>query len=118
MGVFTCPVRIASMDGERSVEIDALVDTGSTFTLVPGHLLRQLGVSRIDDMRMELADGSTVLYDLGDAVASVDGRTVTTIVLFGDDDTRPLLGAYTLEGLRLTVDPVNMRIVPLERGFL
>ena len=49
----------------------------------------------------------------GYALATVNGRTVTTPVLFGSDGVEPLLGAYTLEGLQLAVDPVNARLIPL-----
>ncbi len=34
-------------------------------------------------------------------------------MVFGDDDTA-LLGAYTLEGLCLAVDPVAQRLVPTD----
>lgn len=30
----------------------------------------------------------------------------------GEDDAPPLLGAYTLEGLVLAVDPVDQRLIP------
>ena len=46
-------------------------------------------------------------------MATVHGRTVTTLVLFGSDDVEPLLGAYALEGMGLAVDPVNHAVDPL-----
>ena len=90
------------------------MDTGAFFTLVSAKLLRELGVERFDSYSAELADGRLVDYDAGYALATVDGRTVTTLVLFGNDDVEPLLGAYTLEGLQLAVDPVNARLIPLK----
>ena len=36
---------------------------------------------------------------------------MTTIVVFGEDDAPPLLGAYTLKGLALAVDPEAQRLV-------
>ena len=33
-------------------------------------------------------------------------------MVFGEDDARALLGAYTLEGLRLTVDPAHRTLIP------
>ena len=48
----------------------------------------------------------------GEARAAIDGRNVATLVAFGLDDAEPLLGAYTLEGLRLIVDPVNQKLAP------
>ena len=112
MGTFNQTLRLDSIDGERSLEVDALVDTGAFFTMVPARLLRKLGVEPFDTRTVEFADGRLVDYDLGQAVATIDGRTVTTLVLFGGDDVEPLLGAYTLEGLQLAVDPANTRLVP------
>lgn len=112
MGVFRRPVRLSSMDGERRLDIEALVDTGASFTMVPSNLLDELGVAPADKVTLELADGRQVEYDMGRAMASIDGRTEATLVVFGDENADPLLGAYTLEGLRLAVDPVHGRLIP------
>ena len=112
MGTFSWPVRLDSMDGLRSLEIQAMVDTGASYTVVPAGLLKDLGVSPIDRISLVLADGRTVEYDMGEARATIDGRSIPTLVVFGDDDARALLGAYTLEGLRLAVDPANGRLIP------
>ena len=50
--------------------------------------------------------------DYGEARATIDGDSVTTIVVFGEDNAPALLGAYTLDGLALAVDPVEQRLVP------
>ena len=112
MGILSETLRLESLDRERSVEMKALVDTGSFYTLVPAKLLKELEVEPFDTCTLELADGRLVDHDVGEAVATVGERTVTTLVLFGGDDVEPLLGAYTLEGLLLTVDPVNTQLVP------
>ena len=112
MGTFNCKVRLDSMDGGRSVEIDALVDTGASYSIVPSAILKQLGVEPTDRHGVTLADGRRATYDLGQAHATVDGRSTPTWVFFGEDDGPPLLGAYTLEGLRLAVDPSERRLVP------
>ena len=111
MGVFTWPVRLDSMDGQRSLELEAMVDTGASYTIVPAGLLKDLGVSPIDRIGLELADGRRVKYDVGEARATIDGRSIPTLVVFGEDGSRALLGAYTLEGLRLAVDPAAGRLV-------
>lgn len=112
MGTFSRTLQLESIDGRRSVEMEALVDTGASYTLVPAKLLAALGVEPIDSVRLALVDGRPVDYEMGQAVATVDGRTIPTLVLFGEDGARPLLGAYTLEGLRLAVDPREGRLVP------
>ena len=112
MGVFNWPIRLESMDGKSSLEIEAMVDTGASYTIVPAYLLKDLGVQPIDKLGLALAGGRRVEYDIGRAMATIDGRTEATLVVFGEDNARPLLGAYTLEGLRLAVDPTNGRLMP------
>lgn len=114
MGIFSQSLRLESMDGQHSVEMEALVDTGSFHTLVPAKLLRELEVEPFDTYTLELADGSLVDRDVGLAVATIGDRRAPTMVLFGNDDVEPLLGALTLETLLLAVDPVDTRLVPLK----
>jgi len=95
-----------------------VVDGGAAYTSAPGSVLRRLGITPHDRRVFLLADGRTVERDAGRAWVRVDGRQEITLVIFGDDQTPPLLGAYTLEGLALQVDPVNQRLVPLPHLYL
>ena len=122
MGTFTWPITISGLDGQKSRTVEATVDTGAFFTMLPGNLLRDLGVEQEDTVELELADRRVVERSIGHARASLqsyasgngDSRTesVITLVIFGDEDAPVLLGAYTLEGLRLAVDPVQQTLVP------
>ena len=112
MGTFTYPVEITDLDERYSEEIEALVDTGASYTVLPGRFLRELGVETIGTRRLLLADGSRVDMDYGRAWATIDGEREMTIVFFGKDDGPALLGAYTLEGLALAVDPGAKQLVP------
>lgn len=100
------------MNGRESTEIEATVDTGAAYTTVPARLLRDLGVEPLGTRRFLLADGRRVDMDYGRAWVTVDGETEVTLVVFGEDEAPALLGAYTLEGLALAVDPVEQRLVP------
>ncbi|MDE2780732.1 MAG: hypothetical protein OXI91_13810 [Chloroflexota bacterium] len=64
--------------------------------------------------RFLLADGSRTELDYGQAWATIGEDSVVTIVVFGRNDGPSLLGAYTLEGLSLAVDPVEQRLVPAQ----
>ena len=112
MGALIQTVRLANVDGGRSLDVEAVVDTGTLFTMVPASLLRELGVSPIDRFPLVLQDGRRMECDLGRAIATAEGRSIHTLVLFGEDNDRPRLGTYTLDGLRLAVDPVRGRLVP------
>ena len=117
MGTFDCEVRIESMDGQGGLELEAVVDTGAAYTMVPARLLHELGVQAVRKMEFVMADGRRVHLDMGEVRATINGRTVTTLVVFGEEGTRPLLGAYTLEGLGLAADPVNGELIPLPFAY-
>lgn len=112
MGVFSSPLQIASMEGGEVLEIEATVDTGATYTMLPSGMLRRLGVESIGKAEFELADGRIVELDMGRVWVTIDGASEVSLVIFREDGAPPLLGAYTLEGLRLAADPVQRRLVP------
>jgi predicted aspartyl protease len=116
VGTFFHPVRFIGSNG-REVDVDALVDTGASFSSLPGEALREMGVRPVRRVRLHLVDGKARLQELGELRAEVNGDEVTTLIVFGEEGSPPILGAYTLEGLALGVDPVEGRLVPLE-GWL
>ena len=67
MGTFNWPLRISSMDGQQSREVEATVDTGAAYTTLPTRLLRELGVVPTGKRRLLLADGRRVDVDFGQA---------------------------------------------------
>lgn len=90
-----------------------MVDTGAFLTWVPGRILRDLGMRPTGKQSFQMADGSIAERDLTRAWFSIDGRHEISLVVFGDESDLVLLGAYTVEGSFLTVDPVNHQLVPL-----
>ena len=112
MGTFTYPLEVMAADGSRSATVPALVDTGSTYTCLPASLLRELGIVPVERIYTELADGSVVAESVGEARVRVEGVERSTIVIFAGEGAPALLGAYTLEGALLVVDPVRQRLRP------
>ena len=112
MGEFYYPIGIWSADGERMQTVDALVDTGASFSLFPGAMLRRLGHTPTGQRRFELADGSSITRDIGRATLHIDGDEEAQRVIFGDDDAESLIGAVTLQTFLLLVDSVDERLVP------
>jgi predicted aspartyl protease len=113
MATFRVQIEIADLEGRRFEKAEALVDTGSTYTVAPAPFLEALGLKPHDRDLFELGDGRRVEMDIGRAWVRVDGRSEMTLVVFGEDDSDFLLGAYAREGLRLAVDPVGRRLVPV-----
>lgn len=114
MGVFDWRLRVSSLDGEHSVEIEALVDTGATYTVLPTGVLDRLGIEPARQHTFELADGRRQVMDVGSALVTIDGASEVTPVVFGADGTEALLGAVTLQALALVVDSSRERLVPAE----
>ena len=111
MGEFTWPVGVWSADGERMESVDALVDTGASYSLFPRSMLERLGIAILERYGFELADRSIVEYDVGEALLRVNSRVRTASVMFGDDDDQPLIGANALQEFLLLVDPVAEELV-------
>ncbi len=95
----------------RQRKLRFLVDTGAFFSVVPREVLSTLKVSPVGEETVQFADGRRARWKVGEVRLEVDGRSVTTLVLFGKKETQPLLGAYSLEGLGLTVDSRRRRLV-------
>jgi clan AA aspartic protease len=114
MGIFRYSSEIGGPDGGEFEQVDALVDTGSTFTVIPSAILNRLGVEPLQRVRFRLADGAIIQRAIGDAHVRIEGQMFSTIIVFGDDDGVALLGAYTLERALLAVDPVGQRLVPTD----
>jgi len=114
MGTFRYPIVIHSSDGTRKQVVEALVDTGATYTWIPSPILEELGYQAKLRRRLRWADGRVVEREGAEAVVEIDGACLTTVVIFGDPETEPLLGAVTLEQFSLAPDPVARRLIPVE----
>lgn len=112
MGTFFWPMAVASPDGSRLETVDALVDTGASYSQVPGSVLQRLGIFPTDTVEAELADGRIVEDPIAEVRVQVNGLETYTWVTFGPEGVSPLLGAHALEGVRLAVDPLRRRLVP------
>ena len=115
MGTFRISIQLARVDGEQFESMEALVDTGASYTWIPRDLLERLGVRPDDERVFVLADGREVRYPMAWVRVRLEGRgrIQPTLVVCGDSGTEPLLGAFTLEGFGLGVDPVNRRLIPV-----
>ncbi len=114
MSIFRYPLEVADPEGGQFEEVEALVDTGATFTVIPASILERLGVLRERQVRFRLADNRVTELDVGETFVRLDGQTLYTLVVFGEEGAAALLGVYTLEAALLTVDPVGQRLIPTD----
>lgn len=117
MGIFYQRIAVAADPTSPFEEVEALVDTGATYTWLPRSLLERLGVRPAFRREFETADGRVIERELAEVAIHLNGEIHFTLVVFGDEGTRPLLGVVTLETFGLGVDPVRQRLVPV-RGLL
>jgi len=70
----------------------------------------------LNQWRFRQADGTVLQRWTGPAFVYAAGRTTTDEVVFGDPGDLVLLGARSLEGLNLRVDPLRKRLVDAGPG--
>ena len=89
-----------------------LVDTGSEYTWVPETTLDKLDIQREKkDLAFTMVNGQTVTRSVGFAIVRVDKYFTVDEVVFAEKGDLLLLGARTLEGLNLAVDPHKKKLV-------
>ena len=111
MGHFRVALQVGNRAGERFEPIEALVDTGATYTWIPQDVLTRLGVTPEEEWPFVLADGREVRYQVAWMLMRIGERTQPTIIVFGEPGSEPILGVFALEGFRLAADPVNRRLI-------
>ena len=112
MGTFNVTVEVAAGHEGPFETLDAVVDTGATFTRVPSSILQRLGVEPAQRREFITPDGNRVERGVGSVVVRIDEEASTTLAVFGESDGNTLLGSVTLATLGLGVDPARQRLVP------
>ena len=114
MGCFyTDAIVLNHKDENRSVRVaQLLVDTGAEASWIPRELLEQIGVERRKkDQSFQMANGQIITRGVGYAILQSGEYETTDEVVFAEAGDLPLLGARTMEGFNVRVDPVTKRLV-------
>ncbi len=95
----------------RVYEAQALVDTGAIASVVPVHVLEQLGLETRGHRVAEYADGRLDVVGISEAIVfEILGRnTLEEALVLGDE---VLIGQTVLEKLDLRADCANQRVIP------
>ncbi len=108
MGRTVAQVKLCNpYDLTRCVEVELLVDTGSTYTWIKREKLEKLGVKPLDKRRFRTIDNRIIEREVGEVVVECLGKRATTIVVFAEEKDNEVLGLHALEGLGLEIDPVT-----------
>jgi predicted aspartyl protease len=114
MGAFYTRCKIENVvERDRAAVVPKLlVDTGSEFTWISAAMLDKLGIQREKkDVPFVMANGQHVTRSVGFAIIRLDRYFTVDEVVFAEKGDLTLLGARTLEGLNLTVDPRRKKLV-------
>jgi len=103
----------AELSWVNTEQVRLLVDTGATYTLLPGDLVQRLGIAPSPrPVRVTLADGSEKDFQLGTVLVRLEHREAGATVLVAPPGSEPLLGVEALEALGLAVDPTSHKLRP------
>lgn len=108
MGIIKVTAAISNLTKTgQSYESDFLVDTGSIDCMAPTSVLIKAGVQVEGKEVYELANGQPVEYNYGFVRISFMGAETVTQVIFGTEDSEPILGVVALENVGIGVDPIT-----------
>ena len=93
-------------------EVDALVDTGASHTVMPDEFLRNLRIETPYVCHVSTEGGAMQEWLMGVANISYYGRMAPCQVLASPGHDEYLLGATTLEALGFMVDPIDQVLIP------
>lgn len=97
----------------RTEEVEFLIDSGVIYSVVPARTLKRLGIKPLTTEEFRLADGTTIRRKKGVALFRFGERVGGADVIFGEAGDSVLLGAFTLEALGLSLDPLRRELRPL-----
>jgi clan AA aspartic protease len=90
---------------EQSRSVKLLVDSGTSYSLLPKDVWQDLGLEAQERLEFVLADGTLIERDASECKIRFNGKERHTPVILGEDGDEPLLGVITLENLGLVLDP-------------
>ena len=120
MGLTHVTVKIGNLGSRDLYDAKFLVDTGAVESMAPASELRRVGIEPVGKRTYELASGELREYEYGSAQLRFMDEITSTDIIFGPEDTEPILGVLALEGAGFMVDPTNrtlrkVRVRPLKR---
>ena len=113
MGTFNVTIEVDNIEDLRYETIDALVDTGASYLVIPRTILVSLGVQASERSPFTLADGRETQYAVWITSLRLDSPSFPVLTIFDDEGTSPPQGTVALEILGPAVDPVRRSLAPV-----
>ena len=118
MGKVVERIKLTSLfDGQKSLEVDAVIDTGATMLALPRDMVDGLSLRKIRDATVRYANNQMERKSIYSAVMlEWKGRRGTFDVLAEAEGSEPLVGQLVLEALDLVVDTATRTLIPNPRS--
>ena len=119
MGLTVLNIELSNPANPEVTEtLELLIDSGAVYSVVPEPILERLGIRPMVEQEFRLADGSRISRTKGTAIFKYGERIGGADVIFGEKGDSQLLGAFTLEALGLSLDPLRreLRELPMILG--
>ncbi len=114
MGLTVLDVEVGNPSNpEVTIKVEFLIDSGAIYSVVPTPILEKLGIKPLTIQEFRLADGTKITRKKGIALFKYGDRVGGADVIFGEENDAIFLGAFTLEALGLTIDPLKRELKPL-----
>lgn len=114
MGITVLTIEVGNpANPSATVPVEFLIDSGAIYSVVPKKILRKLGVKPIAEEVFRLANGERITRKKGGAFFKYGDKVGVADVIFGEKGDLNLLGAFTLEALGLSLDPLKRELKPL-----
>ncbi len=111
MGLTVLEIEVSSpATPDETQAIEFLIDSGAVYSVVPAEILEGLGIRPLTEQTFRLADGTQISRQKGAAVFKYGDRIGGADVIFGEEGDYSLLGAFTLEALGLSLDPLRREL--------
>lgn len=113
MGITFLKVKVANPERLKKSQVcEFLVDSGAVYSVVPGSVLKKLGIKPTSSQEFILANGEVIKRAVGNAYFEYLDKIRAAPVIFGDEGVF-LLGATTIEALGMILDPIRRELKPL-----
>ncbi len=103
-------VKVKFFKNDKVEEVEAIVDTGSTFTKIPKNVADKLGIEGKEEVKVKIGDGKIISRKLDIVEIEIEGIKRQIYVTIGGESEVPVIGYTTLEILGLKVNPVEKKL--------
>jgi len=105
------------LDPSKSLEIEAVVDTGATMLVLPRHIVERLGLRKVEEVKVRYANNNVETKQMfGVVTLELHGRSGNFDVPAEAEGAQALIGQIVLERLDLVIEPSTRRVTPNPRS--